>query len=143
MKTRVPQIAEAIAHEVGTAIGFATKVQAEFPISMIGAQRQVPARLQVRRRARQLARRQGTDRRRRLHHAVELPAASDRREGGAGARGGLHVVLKPAELAPLSALMLADAAHEIGSAARRLQRRLRIGPRRGRSDRRRTPTSTW
>ena len=36
MKTRVPQIAEAIAHEVGTAIGFATKVQAEFPIMMIG-----------------------------------------------------------------------------------------------------------
>ena len=32
MKTRVPQIAEAIAHEVGTALGFATKVQAEFPI---------------------------------------------------------------------------------------------------------------
>ena len=29
-------IAEAIAHEVGTAIGFATKVQAEFPIMMIG-----------------------------------------------------------------------------------------------------------
>ena len=26
MKTRVPQIAEAIAHEVGTALGFATKV---------------------------------------------------------------------------------------------------------------------
>ena len=36
MKTRVPQIAEAIAHEVGTALGFATKVQAEFPIMMIG-----------------------------------------------------------------------------------------------------------
>src|SRR5262245_12477671 len=36
MSTRVPQVAEAIAHEVGTAIGFATKVQAEFPISMIG-----------------------------------------------------------------------------------------------------------
>ena len=36
MRTRVPQIAEAIAHEVGTAIGFATKVQAEFPIMMIG-----------------------------------------------------------------------------------------------------------
>jgi acyl-CoA reductase-like NAD-dependent aldehyde dehydrogenase len=36
MKTRVPQIADAIAHEVGTALGFATKVQAEFPIMMIG-----------------------------------------------------------------------------------------------------------
>ena len=36
MKTRVPQIAEAIAHEVGTALGYATKVQVEFPITMIG-----------------------------------------------------------------------------------------------------------
>src|SRR5262245_1011387 len=36
MKARVPQIAEAITHEVGTAIGFATKVQVEFPISAIG-----------------------------------------------------------------------------------------------------------
>ena len=35
MKARVPQVAEAIAHEVGTAIGFATKVQAEFPVAMI------------------------------------------------------------------------------------------------------------
>ncbi len=37
MKTRVPAIAVAIAHEVGTAHGYATKVQAEFPVSMIGA----------------------------------------------------------------------------------------------------------
>ena len=36
MKTRVPQIADAIAHEVGTALSFSTKVQAEFPIMMIG-----------------------------------------------------------------------------------------------------------
>ena len=36
MTTRAPQIAEAISHEVGTALGFATKVQAEFPIMMIG-----------------------------------------------------------------------------------------------------------
>jgi acyl-CoA reductase-like NAD-dependent aldehyde dehydrogenase len=36
MKARVPQIAEAITHEVGTAIGFSTRVQAEFPATMIG-----------------------------------------------------------------------------------------------------------
>ena len=36
MKTRVPQLAEAIAHEVGTSLGYATKVQVEFPIMMIG-----------------------------------------------------------------------------------------------------------
>ena len=35
MKTRVPQVAEAIAHGVGPAIGFAQKVQAEFPITNI------------------------------------------------------------------------------------------------------------
>ena len=36
MKTRAPEIAAAISHEVGTALGYATKVQAEFPIMMIG-----------------------------------------------------------------------------------------------------------
>ena len=36
LKTRVPRIAEAISHEVGTALGFSTKVQVEFPIMMIG-----------------------------------------------------------------------------------------------------------
>ena len=36
LKTRVPQVAEIIAHEVGTALSYATKVQAEFPIMMIG-----------------------------------------------------------------------------------------------------------
>src|SRR4029453_2049104 len=35
MKTRAQQIARAISHEVGTALGYSTKVQAEFPISMI------------------------------------------------------------------------------------------------------------
>jgi acyl-CoA reductase-like NAD-dependent aldehyde dehydrogenase len=35
MKTRAPQIARAISHEVGTALGYSTRVQAEFPISMI------------------------------------------------------------------------------------------------------------
>src|SRR5262245_28051857 len=36
MKTRAPHIAEAISHEVGTALGYSQKVQAEFPITMIG-----------------------------------------------------------------------------------------------------------
>jgi len=35
MKTRAPQVAEAISHEVGTSLGYSTKVQAEFPIMMI------------------------------------------------------------------------------------------------------------
>ncbi len=36
MKARVPQIAESISHEVGTALGYSTKVQVEFPVMMIG-----------------------------------------------------------------------------------------------------------
>ena len=36
MKTRAPQIAEAISHEVGTALGYSSNVQADFPIMMIG-----------------------------------------------------------------------------------------------------------
>ena len=48
------------------------------------------AELPVRGAHRQLAGRARADRRRRLHHAVELPAAPDRGEGGAGAGRGLH-----------------------------------------------------
>ena len=55
MKTRAPQIAEAIAHEVGTALGFATKVQAEFPIMMIGMNAKFIRDIEARGRARQLA----------------------------------------------------------------------------------------
>ena len=54
------------------------------------AQRQVHPRVSLRRRARQFAHRQGSGRRRRLRHAVELPAASDCREDRAGACRRMH-----------------------------------------------------
>ena len=114
MKTRVPQVAEAIAHEVGTAIGFATKVQAEFPISMIALNGKF---------ARETT----------LEHELGNSLVVKEPLGVVGCitpwnyplhqivakmapalAAGCTVVLKPAELAPLSALMLADAAHEIG-----------------------------
>jgi aldehyde dehydrogenase (NAD+) len=114
MKSRVPQTAEAIAHEVGTAIGFATRVQAEFPVSMIALNGKFL-----------------------LEHALEqeignslivkepigvvgcvtpwnYPLHQVVAKVGPALAAGCTVVLKPAELAPLSALMLADAAHEIG-----------------------------
>ena len=114
MKTRVPAIAEAIAHEVGTALGYATKVQAEFPVSMIGANATFL-------RAARLEEELGnslvvkepvgvvgciTPWNYPLHQVVckIAPALA----------AGCTVVLKPAELAPLSAFMLAEAAHEIG-----------------------------
>jgi acyl-CoA reductase-like NAD-dependent aldehyde dehydrogenase len=113
MKSRVPQTAEAIAHEVGTAIGFATRVQAEFPVSMIALNGKFL-----------------------LEHALEqeignslivkepigvvgcvtpwnYPLHQVVAKVGPALAAGCTVVLKPAELAPLSALMLADAAHEI------------------------------
>ena len=114
MKTSVPQVAEAIAHEVGTAIGFATKVQAEFPISMIGMngkflrdykfEEELGNSLVVREPV-------GivgciTPWNYPLHQVVA--------KVGPALAAGCTIVLKPAELAPLSALMLADAAHEIG-----------------------------
>jgi aldehyde dehydrogenase (NAD+) len=114
MKSRVPAIAEAIAHEVGTALGYATKVQAEFPVSMIGANAKFL-------RAARLEEELGnslvvkepvgvvgaiTPWNYPLHQVVckIAPALA----------AGCTVVLKPAELAPLSAFHLAEAAHEIG-----------------------------
>ncbi len=114
MKLRAPQIAEAISHEVGTALGYATKVQVEFPISMIGLNAKFirEARLQEE-----------------LGNSIiykepigvvgcitpwNYPLHQIVCKIAPALAAGCTVVLKPAELAPLSALFLAEAAHEIG-----------------------------
>lgn len=114
MKQRAPQIAEAIAHEVGTAIGYATKVQVEFPIMMIGMNATFirDARLEEELGNSIICKEPVgvvgciTPWNYPLHQIVckIAPALA----------AGCTVVLKPAELAPLSALTLAEAAHEIG-----------------------------
>jgi aldehyde dehydrogenase (NAD+) len=114
MKTRVPQIAEAVAHEVGTAIGYATRVQAEFPISMIALnakfvreykfEEQLGNSLVVKEPVGVVG--CVTPWNYPLHQVVLKVAPA--------LAAGCTVVLKPAELAPLTAMMLADAAHEIG-----------------------------
>jgi acyl-CoA reductase-like NAD-dependent aldehyde dehydrogenase len=114
MKTRVPQIAEAIAHEVGTALGFATKVQAEFPIMMIGMNAKFIRETKLEEElGNSLVVKEPigvvgcvTPWNYPLHQAVckIAPALA----------AGCTIVLKPAEMAPLSAFMLADAALEIG-----------------------------
>jgi acyl-CoA reductase-like NAD-dependent aldehyde dehydrogenase len=114
MKTRVPQIAEAIAHEVGTAIGFATKVQVEFPISAIALNAKLVRDYRFEEElGNSLVLREPvgvvgciTPWNYPLHQIVAKIAPA--------LAAGCTVVLKPAEIAPLSALMLADAAHEIG-----------------------------
>jgi acyl-CoA reductase-like NAD-dependent aldehyde dehydrogenase len=114
MKARVPAIAEAIAHEVGTALGYATKVQVEFPVSMIGMNARFirEARLEEE-----------------LGNSVVIkepvgvvgcitpwnyPLHQVICKVAPALAAGCTIVLKPAELAPLSAFMLADAVHEIG-----------------------------
>jgi len=114
MKTRVPQIAEAITHEVGTAIGFAQKVQAEFPISNIALNAKFIRDYTLEEELGNsiiLKEPLGvvgciTPWNYPLHQIVAKVAPA--------LAAGCTIVLKPAELAPLSALMLADAAHEIG-----------------------------
>ena len=114
MKTRVPQLAEAIAHEVGTALGYATKVQVEFPIMMIGMNatfiREAKLEEEL---GNSLIIKEPlgvvgciTPWNYPLHQIVckIAPALA----------AGCTVVLKPAEMAPVSAFMLAEAAHEIG-----------------------------
>jgi acyl-CoA reductase-like NAD-dependent aldehyde dehydrogenase len=113
MKTRVPQIAEAIAHEVGTAIGYATRVQAEFPISMIALNAKF---------SREAKREEELGNSIVLKEPVGVvgcvtpwnyPLHQVVAKIAPAMAAGCTVVLKPAELAPLAALMLADAAHEI------------------------------
>ena len=113
MKKRAPQIAEAISHEVGTALGYATKVQVEFPIMMIGMNAKFirEARLEEEL-GNSIVYKEPigvvgciTPWNYPLHQIVckIAPALA----------AGCTVVLKPAEMAPLSAFFLADAAHEI------------------------------
>ena len=114
MKQRTPQIAEAIAHEVGTALGYATKVQVEFPVMMIGMNAKFirEARLEEE-----------------LGNSIiykepigvvgcitpwNYPLHQIVCKIAPALAAGCTVVLKPAEMAPLSAFFLADAAHEIG-----------------------------
>src|SRR5918995_2133273 len=114
MKKRAPQIAEAISHEVGTALGYATKVQVEFPIMMIGMNAKFirEAKLQEELGNSLIIKEPVgvvgciTPWNYPLHQIVckIAPAFA----------AGCTVVLKPAELAPLSAFFLAEAAHEIG-----------------------------
>jgi len=114
MKTRAPQIAEAISHEVGTALGYATTVQVEFPIMMIGMNAKFirEAKLQEELGNSLIIKEPVgvvgciTPWNYPLHQIVckIAPAFA----------AGCTVVLKPAEMAPLSAFFLAEAAHEIG-----------------------------
>ncbi len=114
MKSRVPQAAEAIAHEVGTSLGYATRVQVEFPVMMIGMNAKFvrEARLEED-----------------LGHSLVVkepigvigcvtpwnyPLHQVVCKVAPALAAGCTVVLKPAEMAPLSAFMLAEAAHEIG-----------------------------
>ncbi len=113
-KTRVPQIAEAISHEVGTAFLFSTKVQAEFPITMIAMHAKFIREAKLEEElGNSLVIKEPigvigcvTPWNYPLHQAVckIAPALA----------AGCTIVLKPAEMAPLSAFLLAEAAHEIG-----------------------------
>src|SRR5918994_3986001 len=114
MKKRVPQTAEAIAHEVGTAIGYATLVQVEFPVSMIALnakflrdhklEEEIGNSLVVKEPVGVVG--CVTPWNYPLHQVVAKVAPA--------LAAGCTVVLKPAELAPLASMMLAEAAHEIG-----------------------------
>ena len=79
-----------IAQELGMPIGLSTAIQAGLPTMTFGSMPQLLERGRVGGGGRQLAGRARAGRRGRRDHAVELPAAPDRREGRAGARGRLH-----------------------------------------------------
>ncbi|MCC7181830.1 MAG: aldehyde dehydrogenase family protein [Acidobacteria bacterium] len=114
LKPRVPQIAEAISHEVGTAIGYSKKVQAEFPVMMVGMNARFIRNAKLEEElGNSLVVKEPvgvvgciTPWNYPLHQVVC--------KIGPALAAGCTVVLKPAEAAPLSAFMLAEAAHEIG-----------------------------
>ncbi|MGQ0733726.1 MAG: aldehyde dehydrogenase family protein [Acidobacteriota bacterium] len=114
LKTRVSKAAEAIAHEVGTALGYATRVQVEFPVSMLAMNGKFA-------REHKLEEEIGNSLIVREPIGVvgcitpwNYPLHQVVAKVGPALAAGCTVVLKPAELAPLSTMMLAESAHEIG-----------------------------
>ncbi|MEW6320081.1 MAG: aldehyde dehydrogenase family protein [Acidobacteriota bacterium] len=114
LEARAPQLAEAITHEVGTAARFAAAVQVDFPITHLGLnaawirearlEEELGNSLIVKEPIGVVA--CITPWNYPLHQIVAKVAPA--------LAAGCTVVLKPADLAPLSAFMLADAAHEVG-----------------------------
>ena len=143
MKARVPDIAQAIAHEVGTALGYATKVQAEFPVSMLGANARFvrEARLEEELGNSLVVKEPVgvvgciTPWNYPLHQVVckIAPALA----------AGCTVVLKPAELAPLSAFILAECSQGDRPAGRGAEPRLGIRAASSARRSRRIRPSTW
>ena len=84
------EIAAPVARRSGCRSCCRAMIQAGLPTMTFGSMPQIARRDRARGAGRQLAHRARAGRRGRRDHAVELPAAPGRREGGAGAGGRLH-----------------------------------------------------
>ncbi len=138
IKAHHEELAQSITAEMGSPIAFARSVQLGMPMAtskgVAGARRGV----RLVRGDRQLAGRARAGRRRRRHHAVELPAAPGRRQARARPRRGLHGGAQ-AERGRAADGGRARGHHRRGRAAGRgVQRRPRHRPR-GRRGARRAP----
>ncbi|MFP5379895.1 MAG: aldehyde dehydrogenase family protein, partial [Vicinamibacteria bacterium] len=114
LKARVPQIADAVVHEVGTSLGFATKVQAESPAYLLGTNAKFIREAKLEEElGNSLIVREPVG----VVGAItpwNYPLHQIVIKVGPALAAGCTVVLKPAEIAPLTAFILAEAAHEIG-----------------------------
>ena len=102
------------AGQAGQARGRARSRPSTCATSRAGRPRSPATMLPVAQREHALLHAQGAGGRLRPDHPLELPAADGGLEDRPGAGGGLHVVLKPAEQTPLTALRLGELALEAG-----------------------------
>ena len=86
LAARGEEIAALVSREVGMPIELSAQIQAGLPTMDFMSMPDVAEQIELGGAGRQLADRPRAGGRRRLHHAVELPAAPAQREGGAGAR---------------------------------------------------------
>ena len=130
--------------ELGMPIGLSRMIQAGLPTMTFARCRSSSAEIALRGAGRQLADRARAGRRRRRDHAVELPAAPDRGEGRARRwRRAARSSLKPSEVTPLNAFVLAEIIDEVGPAGGRVQPRDRAPARWSARRSPRTRASTW
>ena len=90
LQAQTEEIAKTVTAEVGTPFFISQIAQAGLPGMVAGSYVQIAQEFPFEEQVGNSLDRARADRRRRVHHAVELPVAPGRREGGARARRGLH-----------------------------------------------------
>ena len=111
---RIAEMAETISLEMGAPVSLARKAQAPAGLAHLLEIVKVLEQFKFEDLKGSTLMRKEPSRSLRAYHSVELAHESDRAQGGPALAAGCTIVLKPSEIAPLSAYLFAQILHEAG-----------------------------